>query len=239
MKKLKLKHVILFFNMKTSDIIKKLKKLENKKNREGMARYGINVENAFGVSIPVLRKFAREIGKDHSMALELWETGFHEARLLACLIDEPGKVKEEQIEKWVKDFDSWDICDICCSNLFDQTPFAYKKVFEWSRREEEFVKRAGFVLIACLAVHDKKAKDSEFEKFFPVIKRECTDERNFVKKAVNWALRGIGKRNISLNKRAIETANEILKLDSKTARWVAKDALRELQSDKVQKRLRK
>ncbi len=225
--------------MKTSDIIKKLKKLENRKNREGMARYGINVENAFGVSISVLRKIAKEIRKDHSMALKLWETGFHEARLLACLIDELGEVKEEQIEKWVKDFDSWDICDICCSNLFDRTPFAYKKVFEWSRREEEFVKRAGFVLIACLAVHDKKAKDDEFEKFFPVIKRECTDERNFVKKAVNWALRGIGKRNINLNKRSIEVANEILKLDSKTPRWVAKDALRELQSEKIQKRLKK
>lgn len=215
---------------KVDEIIRNIKKLENKKNREGMARYGINVDKAFGVPVYVLRDMAKKLKRDHELALELWQTGFHEARLLACLIDDVKKVTEEQMEQWVKDFDSWDICDICCSNLFDKTPFAYKKILEWSKRQEEYVKRAGFVLIACLAVHDKKASDEEFEKFFPIIIRDCGDERNYVKKAVNWALRGIGKRNANLNQRAIEVANEIVKIDSRSARWLAKDALRELES---------
>ena len=142
------------------------------------------------------------------------------------------------METWVKDFDSWDVCDQVCSNLFDKTPFAYRKAIEWSKREEEFVKRAGFVLMATLSVHDKKADNKKFEQFFPIIKRESNDNRNFVKKAVNWALRQIGKRNLSLNKKAIKTAKEIQKMDSKSARWIASDALRELTSEKIQKRLK-
>ena len=141
------------------------------------------------------------------------------------------------MERWVKDFDSWDICDQLCGNLFDKTPFAYKKTFEWSKRKEEFVKRAGFVLMASLSVHDKKAGDGKFEQFMPIIKKHSIDDRNYVKKAVNWALRNIGKRNISLNEKAIKTAEEIKKFDSKSARWIANDAIRELTSDKVKKRL--
>ena len=223
--------------MQYNDIIQKIKSLADPEAVKGMARFGINPENTYGVSIPNLRKLAREIGKDHALAQQLWASGIHEARLLASFIDEPKLVTESQMEGWVKDFDSWDVCDQCCSNLFDQTELARSKAEEWSKREVEFVKRAGFVLMAALSVHDKKASDEDFIKFLPMIKREATDERNFVKKAVNWALRQIGKRNLNLNKMAIKTAEEIQQIDSKSARWIAADAIRELTSEKVQKRL--
>jgi len=219
-------------------IVAELESLANPANVAGMGRYGINVEHAYGVSIPVLRSMAKVIGTDHALAGRLWATGVHEARLLACLIDDPSKVTEEQAERWVKDFDSWDICDGCCSNLFDKTTLAYRKAFEWSSREEEFVKRAGFVLMAALASHDKKAPNASFEKFFPVIERESIDDRNFVKKAVNWALRGIGKRNRALNEKAVAVALRIRKIDSRAARWIASDAIRELTSEKVRSRLK-
>jgi len=182
---------------------------------------------------------AKETGRDHSLAQELWASRIHEARIMAGFVDEPKLVTAEQMENWVKDFDSWDICDQVCSNLFDRTPFAHKKAIEWSNREEEFVKRAGFVLMAALSVHDKSAVDDEFLIFLHIIKREATDERNYVKKAVNWALRQIGKRNSTLNKKAIETAKEIQKLGSKSARWIASDAVRELTSKSVQDNLLK
>jgi 3-methyladenine DNA glycosylase AlkD len=223
--------------MHVDDILKELESSGNQRDREGMGRFGINVENAYGVSIHKLRKMAKPIGKDHALALKLWETRKHEARLLASLIDDPGKVTEVQMERWARDFDSWDIVDICCSNLFDRTSYAYEKAFEWSEREEQFVKRAGFVLMAALSVHDKQAKDSAFIRFLPVIKREAWDGRNFVKKAVNWALRQVGKRNLRLNKEAIKAALEIQKQGTKPARWIASDALRELKSDKVMARL--
>lgn len=210
-----------------SQIVKKLKALANPKDVEGMARFGINPKGTLGVSIPALRKMAREIGKDHSLALELWETGIHEARILAGMIADSQKLTRGQMESWVKDFDSWDVCDQVCSNLFDRTPFAHQKAKEWSGRKEEFVKRAGFALMAALAVHDKKAVDKDFLKFFPLIKKHSVDERNFVKKAVNWALRQIGKRNLKLRRAAIKLAQEILKKDSRSARWIANDALRE------------
>ncbi len=223
--------------MQYDDILKKLKSLSDPKAVEGMARFGINPENTFGVSIPNLRKIAKETGKDHALAQQLWASGIHEARILASMVDNPKMVTEEQLERWVKDFDSWDVCDQCCMNLFDKTKFAYQKVVEWSRREEEFVRRAGFTLMATLAVHDKKASDEEFLKFLPIIKREASDNRNFVKKAVNWALRQIGKRNLNLNRKAIETAKEIQEIDSKSAKWIASDALRELTSQAVLERL--
>jgi 3-methyladenine DNA glycosylase AlkD len=188
--------------------------------------------------MPALRGIARELGRDHHLAQELWASGIHEARILACLIDEPSLATEEQMELWVKEFDSWDLCDQCCSNLFDRTGLAFEKAVEWSGREEEFVKRAGFVLMACLAVHDKKAGDEAFLEFLPLIKREAQDSRNFVRKAVNWALRQIGKRNPNLNRAAIEAAREIQKMDSRAARWIASDALRELTGQKVQSRLK-
>jgi len=226
-------------------IIRALEEFRNPVNVAGMARFGINSGNTLGISMPMIRDLAKEISHDpelrpnvHSLALELWDTKVHEARILAGLIDNPADVTEVQMEKWVKEFDSWDVCDQVCSNLFDRTEFAIKKVEQWSKRKEEFVKRAGFVLMAALAVHDKDADNKTFEKFLPIIKREASDERNFVRKAVNWALRGIGKRNLNLNKAAIKTAKEIQKIDSNTARWIAADALRELTSDIVMKRLK-
>lgn len=228
---------MIFMNKKCEQIIRRLKPLSNPKNVEGMARFGISSKNMLGIPIPELRKIAKEIGKNHELALELWDSEIHEARLLAGFIGEPGKVTETQFERWTNDFDSWDICDQVCSNLFGKTEFAWAKAVELTLRKEEFVKRTGFVLMACLAVHDKKAKDSDFEKFFPIIKRGSTDERNFVKKAVNWALRQIGKRNLRLNRLAIKCAQEIQKIDSKTAHWIANDALRELKSEKTRKRI--
>jgi 3-methyladenine DNA glycosylase AlkD len=206
-------------------------------NRAGMARFGINPENAYGISIPALRKIARETGKDHELALELWDSGIHEARILASFIDDAKQVNEAQMERWAADFDSWDVCDQCCGGLFDKTDYAYQKAFEWSEREKTFVKRAAFSLMASLAVHDKKAQDEKFAAFLPVIARESGDDRNYVKKAVNWSLRQIGKRNRRLNGLAIETARQIAEIDSKAARWIAADALRELTSDKVQEKL--
>ncbi|HDP69650.1 MAG TPA: DNA alkylation repair protein [Actinobacteria bacterium] len=224
--------------MNYDDVVEKLKSLSNPETIEGMARFGITPERTYGVSIPNLRKIAKEIGRDHNLAQELWESNIRETRVLASIVDESNKVTEEQMESWAREFDCWEICDQCCMNLFGRTKFVYQKVVEWSSREGEFVKRAGFVLMAVLAVHDKKTDDMEFERFLPIIKREATDGRNFVKKAVNWALRQIGKRNLNLNKRAVEVAEEIQKMDSKAARWIATDATWELTSESVQKRLK-
>lgn len=172
------------------------------------------------------------------MALKLWKSGYHEARILAAMIDDPDVVTEKQMNTWVKGFDSWDLCDQCCGSLFDKTPYAYKYARIWSRSKHEFVKRAGYVMMATLAVHDKDSDDSHFRRFFPLIIRGSTDDRNFVKKAVNWALRGLGKRNHALNRYAIKIANEIYKIDSRSAKWIASDAIRELTSKQVQRRLK-
>ncbi|MDO8635264.1 MAG: DNA alkylation repair protein [Dehalococcoidia bacterium] len=211
------------------DVLNKLKSLARPDQLEGMAKFGIAVEQRLGVSVPDMRKVAKEVGKDHQLAVALWKTGIAEARMVASMVDELDKVTEQQMEDWVKDFNSWDVCDQVCDNLFQKTPLAWKKVIYWSERDEEFVKRAAFTLIACLACHDKKAQDDKFIDLFPLIIREATDERNFVKKAVNWALRNIGKRNLNLNKAAINLAREIQKLDPKAARWIASDAIRELE----------
>ena len=225
--------------MDYDEIIKRLKSMSNQKNVEGMARYGINPKNNLGISIYNLRPLAKEIGKDHKLALKLWESEIHDARLLAVFIDDPLQITSKQMDSWAEDFDSWDVCDQACTSLFDLTSYAWEKVFLWSESNKEFVKRAAFSIIAGLAVHDKKADDSKFGSFFPIIKKESTDDRNYVKKAVNWALRNIGKRNINLNKKAIETAKEIQNIDSKSAKWIANDAIRELTSEKIQKRLKK
>lgn len=224
--------------MDSEEILKKLKSLANPKAVEGMTRFGISAKNTYGVSLPILRNMAREIGRNHELAQQLWSSGIHEARILASLIDDPKKVTDEQMESWVKDFDSWDVCDQCCSNLFDKTAHAFDMAVQWSERDEEFVKRAGFVLMATLAVHAKKAKDEEFTRLLPIVKRESADERNYVKKAVNWALRQIGKRNLALNNKAIETAKQIQRTNSKSAKWIASDALRELTTEAVQRRLK-
>jgi 3-methyladenine DNA glycosylase AlkD len=220
-----------------NQILEELKLLGNPDAAEGMARYGINTEHAYGVSIPNLRKIAREIGKNRPLAEAFWSSGIHEARILAGMVYPPAEITDRQMEEWVCDFNSWDLCDQCCNNLFRRAGDAHEKAVEWSSRDEEFVKRAGFVLMACLAVHDKKAADAEFLEFLPVIKRESVDSRNFVKKAVNWALRQIGKRNIHLNQAAIAMAHEINEMNSESAKWIAADAIRELESDAVQKRL--
>ena len=225
--------------MQYEKLLKKLKSMEKPENVEGMARYGINPKNNLGISIYKLRPIAKEIGKNHDLALKLWNSGIHDARLLACFIDDPEKVTSKQMDLWAYNFDSWDICDQACTSLFDLTPLAWEKIIQWSKHEKEFVKRGAFSLIAGLAVHDKNANDKMFEKLFPIIIRESNDDRNYVKKAVNWALRNIGKRNKILNKKAIETAKNILKIDSKTARWIANDAIRELTSEKVLKRFEK
>ena len=223
--------------MTSDEIISYLRGLANPENVAGMRRYGINPHNTLGVSIPALRDVAKRTGKDHRLAQELWQSGIHEARILAAYVDDPRQITAEQMEEWAADFDSWDVCDQVCSSLFDRTPYAAQKAIEWSEREAEYVKRAGFVLMACLAVHDKKASNALFESFLPHIQRGASDERNFVKKAVNWALRQIGKRNRGLNNLAVQTAREIARLDSRAARWIAADALRELTSDKTQGRL--
>ncbi len=221
------------------DILEKLKAKARPDQLEGMARFGIVSENRLGLSVPDMRKLAKETGKDHELALGLWKTGILDARIVAAMIDEPDKVTGSQMDDWVKYFNSWDVCDQVCMNLFEKTPFAWKKILDWSVREEEFVKRAAFALAACLAWHDKEAEDQKFIDLFPVIKNAAPDERNFVKKAVNWALRNIGKRNPDLNRAAIRVAGELRLIDSKAARWIASNAVKELQSDAVQKRLKK
>jgi 3-methyladenine DNA glycosylase AlkD len=219
------------------DVLDRLRALARPGGREGMARFGINSDRALGVRIPDLRRLARELGRDRRLAAALWRTGVHEARILASMVDEPDRVTERQMDRWVRDFDSWDLCDQVCGNLFDRTPWATEKAHRWATRDEEFVKRAGFALMAWRAVHDKAADDRVFLDFLPVIERESDDPRTYVKKAVNWALRQIGKRNRRLHRAAIRSAERIALRGSRPARWVATDALRELHSDRVLERL--
>lgn len=213
-----------------TSIIRELARHGSAANVAGMARFGIHCQKALGVTAPVMRALARRIGRDHRLAGQLWRTGVHEARYVASLVDEPAKVTERQMEAWARQFDNWAVCDSVCGNLFDKTPWAYNKALAWSRRPEEFVKRAGFALMAWLSVHDKKAPDGRFIPFLTAIKREATDERNYVRKAVNWALRQIGKSRPALRARAISAARAIQRIDSKAARWIAADALRELRA---------
>lgn len=215
----------------------RLQELANPPSREGMARFGIETRAALGISVPALRGLAREVGKDHELALQLWRSGIQEARILASMIDEPSLVTDAQMESWAADFDSWNVVDGTC-DLFARTHLAYEKAYAWAARSEEYVKRAGFVLIAYLAVHDKSAGDEKIAAFLPVLEREAYDDRNFVKKAVNWALRQIGKRNLALNAKAVEAAERIKAQGTRPARWIAADALRELRSEKQLERLR-
>jgi 3-methyladenine DNA glycosylase AlkD len=219
-------------------VLKQLNELGDRSRLAGMVRYGIATDKALGVSVPDLRAVARTLGRDHDLAVALWDSQIHEARILASMIDDPDLVTEAQMEAWVSDVDSWDVCDQVCGNLFDRTRSAFRVAVEWTAREDEFVKRAGFVLMACGAVHRRDVDDRTFETFLPIIRAEANDERNYVKKAANWALRQIGKRSPELNRRAIETAEQIRELDSRSARWIAADALRELESDEVRVRLR-
>lgn len=219
-------------------VIDELANYRDERNIAGMARFGIVTDKAFGIKHPILKKIAKGLGRDNKLAQELWESGYHEARLIAPLVADPKTFPEKLANAWVKDINSWDICDGFTGSLIDRTPYAYKAAQQWARRKEEYVRRAGFALMAWLPVHDKKATDSAFDAFFPLIVEYSTDERNFVKKAVNWALRQLGKRNLALNRKAITTARQIARSDSKSARWIAKDALKELESEAVQARLK-
>lgn len=225
--------------MTLKTIIQRLRASGKPDNVAGMARYGIVSVKAFGVPMPLIRSLGKEIGANHMLAQRLWATGIYEARLLAAFIDDPSRVTRKQMELWARDFDNWAICDGCCIHLFRKTKYAFNVAVKWSGQEEEFVKRAGFTLMATLAVHEKDVSDIVFTDFLTLIHRESRDNRNGVKKAVNWALRQIGKRNRSLNKAAIRVAREIRIINSPAARWIATDALRELSGDEVQSRLRK
>ncbi|MBN1634575.1 MAG: DNA alkylation repair protein [Ignavibacteria bacterium] len=225
------------YSDKVKEIIGEFKGFRNERNIEGMKRYGINVDTAFGISAPVLTDISKRYRYNHTLALELWNTGYHDARLLASMIDNPKEVTKKQLKNWVKDFDSWDVCDCCCNRLFRKVSFIEEYIPIWCNDNHEFVKRAGFSMIAQLAVHKKSAPDSEFEKYFHLIIKGSADERNFVKKAVNWALRQIGKRNFRLNAEAINVSGKLIELNSKSARWIARDAIRELTNEKTISRL--
>lgn len=225
--------------MNYSEIIKKLKSHKNPKNIAGMARFGISVKNTLGVPVPIIRRLGKQIGKNQELALKLWKSEIHEARILASIVAEPQKMKWRDAEKWVDDFDSWDICDQACMNLFRYMPGASGKALAWIKKKKEFTRRAGFALMAALAFAKNPMTDGEFKKFFPAMKKYAMDERNYVRKAVDWALRQIGKRNLALNKEALKVAQEISRIESKSAKWIAGDAMRELQSAAVQKRIEK
>src|SRR5271165_1179568 len=214
--------------------LRDLKQLADPRVRAKLAYFGVNVPKAYGISAPVLHAFARHIGNDQSLAEQLWSSGIHEARILAALVGESEKITAAQMERWVRDFDSWDLVDTACCYLYASAKPAWNKIYEWSNRRAEFEKRAAFSLAAYLAYKDKVAEDAKFERFLTVIEREAHDERNFVRKAVNWALRNIGKRNLPLNAAAIRSAERIRQQDSRAARWIAADALRELKSEAVQ-----
>jgi 3-methyladenine DNA glycosylase AlkD len=227
--------------MTADEVVKKLASLGSKKGGVGLDYFGITNQKSFGIPTPVLKQFAREVKKKandrHALAQELWETGIYDARAVAFWIDDPQQVTKKQMNAWAKDFDNWATVDGTCCYLFCRTPFAYEKAFEWAEKKPEFIKRAGFSLMAYLAVHDKKAPDEKLAAFLPVIEKHSDDDRNFVKKAVNWALRQIGKRNQNLNHLAVETAERIKLQNTRPARWIASDALRELKSPKVLARL--
>jgi len=226
--------------MNSDSVLIRLKEMANPSCLGALSKYGIDVERAWGVSLPQMQALAKRIGKrDHQLALDLWDSGVHEARILACMVDETGELTGERMDAMILDFHSWDLCDQCCSVLFSYSPLAWGKAMEWSGRQGEFEKRASFALMAALAVHDKRAKDEDFLPFLKAIERESADGRNYVRKAVNWALRQIGKRNLNLNHLAAETAERIKMKGDKSSRWIASDALRELRGEKVQERLKK
>lgn len=223
--------------MTVDQILDWLRTRGSRRNVEGMARFCIRAPKVFGVSMATMRPLVRRLGRDHALAQALWRTGWFEARILASFVDEPARVTPPQMERWVRRFDNWAVCDSVCLHLFTRAPAAWDKAREWSGRDDEFIKRAGFAMMAGLAVHDKSAPDAEFRRLLPLIERGASDDRNFVKKAVNWALRQIGKRNASLNRDAVRVAARLAARADRSSRWVGKDALRELTSDAVQARL--
>ena len=225
------------FEDEVESVLRWLKRHATKRTLDGMSRYGIPSDNALGVSVADIRVLAKQLGRNHELAAALWDTGVYEARMLTSFVDEPARVTSSQMDRWCRDFDSWAICDTLCFHLFDRTPFAWAKARQWAASPREFVKRAGFALMASLVVHDKAAPGPRFLAFLPLIEQGATDERNFVKKAVNWALRCIGKRDLALNAAALALAKRLALSKDASCRWVGKDALRELASPKVHARL--
>ena len=224
--------------MTAADVIARLRAMANPANVEGMARFGINTDGTLGISTPEMQRLAREIGRDHALAQELWASGVHEARHVAAMIEDPALVTIRQADTWARDLDSWDVCDGFAYGLMSYTPIRWGRPAAWARSRHEFVRRAAFALIAGLAVHDREAADAQFIAVLPLIRQAADDDRNFVKKAVNWALRQVGKRNLALNRAAVALGEDLRKMDARAARWIAADALRELRSDAVQQRLR-
>ncbi len=227
--------------MTKEELLNKLYYLSSKENIKGMARFGIVSKKVLGISAPDMKAIARESGKNHKLALELWESGIYEARIIASMVAEPAKVTEELMESWALEFDNWAIVDGVCSKLFDKTKFAWDKAFEWAEREEVYVKRAGFVLMCTLAVHEKKTPDSVFLAFFPVILKHSPDDRKMVSKAINWALRQLGKRCLFLREESLKYCEQILEKYPKSAaaRWAARDAIRELNDKKIIARIKR
>jgi 3-methyladenine DNA glycosylase AlkD len=220
-------------------VLARLAELGEPRNVEGLARYGIVAKKAFGVPVGVLQAEAKRLGRDHDLAIELWKSGWYEARLLAAFVGEPERLTLAQMNAWAKDFDNWGVCDTVCMHLFDRSKLAYGRIEPWAKRREEFVKRAGFALLASLALHDKKAADERFFAYFELIERTADDERKFVKKAVSWALRAIGHRNLSSNARALALARKLASEADATRRWVGKDVLRDLTRPAVIAKLRR
>ncbi|MGH7589336.1 MAG: DNA alkylation repair protein [Gemmatimonadota bacterium] len=219
--------------MDENEVLKWLERRGSRRNVEGMARYGFHTDRAFGVPMGTMQSLAKRLGKDHALAIALWESGWYEARTVAAFVDDPKHVTRRQMNAWASDFDNWAICDTVCFHLFDRTPFAWGKARQWSSSPREFVKRASFALMASLAGHDKTASDAQFLALLPLIEQGARDERNFVKKGVTWALRRIGRRDLALNKAALAVATRLSKSEDLACRWVGKDAVRELASAKV------
>lgn len=222
-----------------ADVLASLQQLSTKRDRANLERFAIRTTQFFGVSMTNMKVLAKKLGKNHELASALWDTGWYEARMLATLIDEPERVSPAQMDRWCRDFDNWAICDTACFALFDRTPHAWRKVSQWARRKEEFMKRAAFALLWGLTVHDKASGVDQFLKGLQLIERESTDERHFVKKSVNMALRSVGKRNSLLHSAALEVAQRLADSEEATPRWIGKDALRELNSASVARRLKK
>lgn len=221
-----------------SSVVDMLKKLSNKKTLDGMARYAIPSDKAFGVAVGKIRDLGKRLGRDHELAIELWKEEWYEARMLCAFVDDPAKVTTAQMDRWCWDFDSWAICDTICFHLFDRTPHAFKKITQWSREKGEFQRRAAFALLASVALHDKKAEDGPFVKCLPLIERAASDERNFVKKGVSWALRGVGRRSRMLHEASMELAERLAESTNATARWVGKDVLKDITRAAVVKRVK-
>ncbi len=221
------------------EVLQTLHNLADPSQLEGMARFGMTTRSRLGLSMPQLRGLAKKIGINHPLALELWQTGLAEARILAGMTADPRQLTPEQADAWVQDLDSWDVCDQLCMNLLERVPYRVERINQWAAQDAEFVRRAAFALIACLAWHDRQAPDSFFTGLFPLIEQAAADPRNYVRKAVSWALRNIGKRNRYLNEQAVQLAEQIGQQETRSARWIAADVLRELQDEKTRARLQK